>query len=121
MMVLQHQTDSVRAELNNSISGVAIANDKTFNLNPALNIHRVPTVKKEVDIQANTAILNELVKQLEISKVSVRKDTPLIQVIDKPIFPLKIEKFGKIKGIIFGGIFALFLMVMVLIVRRVLK
>ena len=121
MMVLQHQTDSVRAELNNSISGVAIANDKTFNLNPALNIHRVPTVKKEVDIQANTAILNELVKQLEISKVSVRKDTPLIQVIDKPIFPLKIEKFGKIKGIIFGGIFALFLIVMVLIVRRVLK
>ena len=121
MMVLQHQTDSVRSELNNSISGVAIANDNTFNLNPALNIHRVPTVKKEIDIQANTAILNELVKQLEISKVSVRKDTPLIQVIDKPIFPLMQQKFGKIKGIVLGGIFAVFLIVMVLIFRRIFK
>ena len=119
MMVLQHQTDSVRSELNNSISGVAIANDNTFNLNPALNIHRVPTVKKEVDIQANTAILTELVKQLEISKVSVRKDTPLIQVIDKPIFPLVKKDFGKIIGIVLGGFLGGFLMVLGLIVKRI--
>ena len=118
MMVLQHQTDSVRAELNNAISGVAIANDNTFNLNPALNIHRVPTVKKEVDIQANTAILTELVKQLEISKVSVRKDTPLIQVIDKPIFPLEKLKFGRIKGIFLGWFFCFFLVTIVLSVKK---
>ena len=103
MNVLQRQTDSVRSELNRAISGVAIANDNTFNLNPALNIHRVPSAKKEVDIEANTAILTELIKQLEMSKVSVRKDTPLIQVIDKPILPLNKEVFSISKGIILGG------------------
>jgi hypothetical protein len=42
-------------------------------------------------------------------------------VIDKPILPLKMEKFGKAKGIVLGGILAAFLTVLVLIMRRVLK
>jgi hypothetical protein len=46
----------------------AVANDNTFNLNPALNVRRAPTVRKQVDVQANTAILTELVKQSELSK-----------------------------------------------------
>lgn len=120
MMVLQKQTDSVRAELNKAISGVAIANDNTFNLNPALNKHRVPSAKREIDIEANTAILTELIKQLEMSKVSVRKDTPLIQVIDRPILPLLKEEFGKAKGILLGGVLALVLIIFTLIVKRIL-
>ena len=65
--------------------------------------------------------MTELVKQSEMAKVTLRKETPLIQVIDQPILPLKKEKFGKAKGIVLGGVLAGFLIVMVLIVRRVLK
>jgi hypothetical protein len=36
-----------------------------------------------VDVQANTAILTELVKQSELAKVTLRKETPLIQIIDR--------------------------------------
>jgi uncharacterized protein involved in exopolysaccharide biosynthesis len=72
-------------------------------------------------VQANTAILTELVKQSELAKVTLRKETPLIQVIDKPILPLKMEKFGKAKGIVLGGILAGFLTVLVLIVRKVVN
>ena len=72
-------------------------------------------------MQANTAILTELVKQSELAKVTLRKDTPLIQVIDRPILPLVKEKFGKAKGILLGGFLAGFLTVLVLIGRRVLK
>jgi hypothetical protein len=121
MEILVRQTDSIRAELNNAISNVAAANDNTFNLNPALNIRRVPSAKRQVDVQANTAILTELVKQTELAKVSVRRDTPLIQVLDRPILPLEKEKFGKAKGLVIGGFLAGFLVVMGLIVRRVLK
>jgi hypothetical protein len=121
MLVLERQTDSIRRELNGAISGVAVANDNTFMLNPALNVRRVPSARRQVDVQANTAILTELVKQTELAKVTLRKETPLIQVIDRPILPLKKEKFGKAKGILLGGILAGFLVVFVLIVRRVLK
>jgi hypothetical protein len=62
-----------------------------------------------------------LVKNLELSKLSLRKETPLIQVIDKPILPLPMEKFGKSKGVLLGGFLAGFLVVIGLIGRRVFQ
>jgi hypothetical protein len=121
MNVLERQTDSIRRALNGAITGVAVANDNTFGLNPAMNVRRAPSARRQVDVQANTAILTELVKQTELAKVTLRKETPLIQVIDQPILPLKKEKFGKAKGIVLGGILAGFLTVLVLIVRKVVN
>lgn len=121
MAILQKQTDSIRVELNGAITGVAVANDNTFNLNPALNVRRAPSARRQVDVQANTAILTELVKQTELAKVTLRKETPLIQVIDRPILPLEKERFGKAKGIVLGGFFAGFLTVLYLIIRKLLK
>ena len=121
MAILQHQTDSIRAELNGAITGVAVANDNTFMLNPALNVNRAPSAKRQVDVQANTAILTELVKQTELAKVTLRKETPLIQVIDRPILPLPKERFGKAKGIVLGGILAGFLVILALIIKRILN
>ena len=121
MAILEHQVDSIRKELNSAITGVAIANDNTFGLNPALNVKRTPSARRQVDVQANTATLTELVKQCELAKVTLRKETPLIQVIDKPILPLAKEKFGKTKGILIGGILAAFLMVLYLVIKRLFK
>lgn len=118
MVILERQTDSIRLELNNAIAGVATATDNTFNLNPALNVRRVPSSRKQVDVQANAAILTELVKQTELAKVTVRRETPLIQVLDRPIYPLKMERFGKLKGIVIGGFLAGFMTVIGLILRR---
>lgn len=121
MEILERQTDSIRRELNGAITGVAVANDNTFNLNPALNVRRAPSARRQVDVQANTAILTELVKQTELAKVTLRKETPLIQVIDRPILPLPEEKFGKAKGILLGGFLAGFLVVIGLIFRNFFK
>jgi uncharacterized protein involved in exopolysaccharide biosynthesis len=121
MAILQKQTDSIRRELNDAITGVAVANDNTFMLNPALNVNRAPSAKRQVDVQANTAILNELVKQTELAKVTLRKETPLIQVIDRPILPLPKEKIGKAKGIFMGGILAGSFVTLILILKRILN
>ena len=120
MAILQKQTDSIRGELNSAITGVAVANDNTFSLNPALNVRRAPSARRQVDVQANTAILTELVKQTELAKVTLRKETPLIQVIDRPILPLEKERLGKAKGIVMGGLIAGFLTVLGLMLRRLL-
>jgi hypothetical protein len=121
MAILQHQTDSIRAELNGAITGVAVANDNTFMLNPALNVNRAPSAKRQVDVQANTAILTELVKQTELAKVTLRKETPLIQVIDRPILPLPKDKLGKVKGVIFGLFLSTFIIILIMILRRVIN
>ena len=121
MMVLQRQIDSVRAELNNILNGIEIVKENTLNLNKDLNIRRLNLKKQQVYIEINTKVLTELTKQLEISKVAVRKDTPLIQVIDSPILPLPKVLFGKIKGITIGGFLAGLLMILGLIVKRIFK
>ena len=121
MDILERQTDSIRRELNGAITGVAVANDNTFGLNPAMNVRRAPSARRQVDVQANTAILTELVKQAELAKVTLRKETPLIQIIDRPILPLKKEQFGKAKGIVLGGFLAGFLVVLGLIFKKIIK
>ena len=121
MDILQRQTDSIRRELNGAITGVAVANDNTFGLNPAMNVRRAPSARRQVDVQANTAILTELVKQTELAKVTLRKETPLIQVIDTPIFPLKKEKLGKVKGLAIGGFLAGFIMLLFLAGNKLFK
>lgn len=112
--ILEHQIDSVRHELNAAIVSVASSADHTPNSNPALQILKTPAQRRQVDVQANTAILTELVKSLEMSKMSLRKETPLVQIIDKPILPLEKEKIGKARGLVLGGIIGGFLMIIML-------
>ncbi len=106
--ILQKQADSIRNELNSAITGVAIANDNTYNLNPALVVKKIPSSKKQVDVQANSAILTQLVTNLEMAKVTLLRETPLIQVIDKPILPLyKKRKSRSLYFLLFGSIASL--------------
>jgi len=116
--VLQKQVDSVRVELNRAITGVATETDNLYNLNPSLNIKVAPSKKKQIDVQANTGVLTNLVVQLELAKITLRKETPLIQLIDTPILPLDKENFGKMKSIILGGIISIFISVLYLIISN---
>lgn len=102
--VLQKQADSVKNELNGAIIGVAQAADNVYNLNPSLNIKSTNSRKKQIDVQANTAILTNILVQLELAKINLRKETPLIQLIDRPILPLEKEKAGKLKSLLLGGL-----------------
>lgn len=112
--LLQHQVDSVREILNSSITGVASAMDADPNANPYMLTLKVKSQKKQVDVQANTAIYGEMIKNLEISKVSLRQETPLIQIIDKPILPLIKSKPGAMICIVMGGIIGIILAVVAL-------
>lgn len=120
--ILQHKTDSVKAVMNGAVySSVAIA-DATPNLNPTRQIQRIaPMQRSQLTAETNKLLLGELAKNLEMSKMSLLKETPLIQVVDDPIFPLPKERLGKLKGIICGGVIVGILAIIVLIVRRILK
>jgi len=120
--ILQHKTDSVRAVMNGAIYAAVAVADATPNLNPTRQVQRVaPAQKAQFSAETNKSILGEMVKNLELTKMTLLKETPLIQVIDQPIYPLTKEGFGKAKGIIFGGLIGGFLICIYLIVRRMLK
>ena len=119
--ILQHQTDSIRAQLNRAIVGVAQSTDNTINLNAARQVLRAPSQRRQIDVQANTAILTELVKNLELSKLSLRRETPLIQTIDKPVFPLPMESYSKVKSVVIGGFLGGFLIISYLLIRRLIN
>ncbi len=118
LSILQHQTDSVKRALNNAISGVAISTDATPNLNPSRQVLRIPSQRRQFDVQANQAILTQLIQNLEIAKVSLRKETPLIQIIDRPILPLPKEESSSIIGAIIGFIIGVLLISSYFIILR---
>jgi hypothetical protein len=117
--ILQYKTDSVRAVLNGSISAGAIALDATPNLNPTRLAQRtIPIQRSQFSAETNRAILGQLVQNLELSKMNLMKESPLIEKIDEPIFPLQVSKFGKAKGILFGAILSCFFLFSYFFIKR---
>jgi len=121
LAILQHQTDSVRSVMNGAIFSGASALDATPNLNPARQVLRTSVQRSQFNAEANKAMLTELLKNLELSKITLRKETPLIQIIDQPVLPLDKEKPGKVTSVILFGFLFGFLSVVILIVRKVIS
>jgi hypothetical protein len=119
--ILQHQVDSLRGRYNSAISGVATAVDANPNPNRARQTLGLPSQRRQVDAQANQAMLIELMKNLAISQISLREETPLIQVIDRPVLPLPRLIFTEFKGVISGIIWGGLIMIFSLIAIRVFK
>lgn len=117
--ILQYKTDSVRSVMNGAIySAVAVA-DATPNLNPTRQIQRTaPAQKAQFSAESNKVVLGELLKNLEISKMSLLKETPLIQVIDNPILPLKNDKLSLSKAAINGAFILGIIAILYLAIRR---
>ena len=119
--ILQKQVDSVRNELNSAITGVSSEADNNYNLNPAYNRKIIGSKKKQIDVQANTSILTNLVVQLELSKITLQKETPLIQEIDRPRLPLDNEKPHLLKAFVIGAFLSSFLIIIYFIFKEALS
>jgi hypothetical protein len=106
---MEIRADSVRQEYERALADQANYFDQ--NMNPAKRSVMVEEQKIRTRVQLAGTTYAELMKNIEILKLDLVQQTPLIQVIDTPIMPLEIEKLGKIKGIIFGGFIGGFLIV----------
>lgn len=122
VQIMQQKTDSVRAVMNNSIyTAVAVA-DATPNLNLTRQVKRIaPSQKAQFSAETNKAVLSSLIQNLEMSKLALMKETPLLEVLDQPNYPLTKERFGKLKGLILGGLIFGFLSIMFLTLRNIFK
>jgi hypothetical protein len=120
--ILQRKTDSVRAVMNGAIYNAAAVSDATPNMNPTRQVQRVaPIQRAQASAETNKAILSSLIQNLEMSKMALMKEAPLLQIVDGPIYPLQKERFGKAKGIILGGLIFGFLMTFFLLIKAIAK
>lgn len=121
LAVLQHQTDSVKNVLNNSLYKSVSVSDATPNLNPTKQILRAPIQRMQISVEENKAILVQLVQNLEVAKITLRKDAPLIQVVDTPIIPLPVSFMPVWRGCLIFGILGLILAAFFMSARRLYK
>jgi len=106
---LTSRSDSVFMEL--EIAEEEFANVKDINQ----RIVKASGRLKELQLMRRVEVLNamylEIVKNLEISKITLLNQTPIIQIIDKPLLPLQIEKKSKstlgLLGFFLGGFLSL--------------
>jgi len=122
VLLLQHQADSVHNILNSSIGRFASASDANPNPDPASQQElRAPSQRRQIDVQAATAIYTEVVRNLEVARGALERETPLIQVIDQPVLPLDVERTGKIKSLLTGTFIAVSVMILWLISFRIYR
>ena len=100
--ILQRQADSIKMVLDTSIMMLAKTDQSIPNPNPLTKVSLVPYQKVMIDVQANGAIYQELLKQLELAKVTHRNKMPLIQIIDKPDYPLESSKWKLFQTLLYG-------------------
>jgi len=122
VQLLQRQSDSVHRILNASIGNAASAYDANPNPDPAVQqMLRAPSQRRQVEVQATTGIYAEVVRNLEIAKTSLQRETPLIQVIDQPVLPLPNDRLSKRKAVMNGGLIGLLLGIVMLFTLRVYR
>lgn len=124
--IMQQKTDSVRAVMNGAIyASVAVA-DATPNLNlTRLTQRAAPAQRAQFSAETNKAILSSLVQNLEMSKLTLMKETPLLEVLDYPVYPLEKRSLSRMYGIVVGGFLLVFIsssfLVIKLIITNILK
>ena len=119
--ILKKQSDSVKNVLDESILFLAEKDQNIPNLNALDKVSMVPYQKAMIDVQANSAIYGEIVKQLELAKVTHRNNMPLIQIIDKPILPLENSRWKFLKTFILSFIIGISSIVIGLSFKRIIN
>ena len=132
-MYITHQT----AQSNNTLDFLKSRADSVF-LNLEIAEEELAKVKdinqrivkasgrlKELQLMRNVEVLStmylEIVKNLEISKLTLLNQTPIIQIIDRPILPLKNEKKSKTFSALIAGFLGCFLSFAFFVFRKLFK
>jgi uncharacterized protein involved in exopolysaccharide biosynthesis len=116
--MLQNESDSLRRVLGNAIVSAGLQTDNTYNLNPAYQVQRSGAQQSQATAAALGQAYGQVLQSLELAKIALQKETPLYQIIDEPTLPLDKDKPGKLTSLIIGGFIGGFLIIVVLIFRK---
>ena len=98
--VLRTEADSVQRLLNSNIQQTAEYMD--MNINPLRQTARVLQNRSTIDLQISVTLYGEMIKNLKLAEIGLRKQTPLIQIIEEPHFPLETVGWEWWKSALYG-------------------
>ncbi len=103
---LEKRTDSISALLNQRTYAATEDTRLLLNINPAnINAPAFSEISQR-DKMVLTTIYGELMKNLEVSKAALIQETPTVQIVDSPSFPLERIETKWHEGILMGAVFA---------------
>jgi len=103
---VQKRADSVFTELKTAEQEYARVKDINERIVKASG--RLKELQLMRDVEVLNTIYLELIKNIEISKITLLNTTPIIQIIDKPKFPLENDKVSLLVIIFISGIIGFF-------------
>ena len=116
---LQNRADSVFIELEKAEQEFARVKD----INQ--RIIKASGRLKELQLMRNVEVLNtmylELVKNIEVSKLTLLNQTPIIQVIDKPILPLEDTKMSTLLVLLITIFISTIFSVLYFVLKKLVK
>lgn len=101
---LQVRADSIGRLLNRKTYSASAANSVLLDVNPAYPTANVGVELKERDKMVLQTIYAEIIKNLEISRTMLIQETPTFQIVDEPELPLKKNRTGYLKAMVYGGL-----------------
>lgn len=121
VQLLKHEADSLGNILSHTFSSTAAMNDRTYNLNPSLTVQRSGSIFNQAKANAFAGAYTEVMRNLEVAKINLQKETPLYRIIDEPELPLYAVAPNKFRKMIYTSAIAVFLISIVLISLRFYK
>lgn len=117
--LIKHRADSLKVIISGKESSGAELVDQ--NMNMARMTARLRVERTRRDIELLNLMYAEVLKNLEIAKFSLENQTPLLQLVDSPTYPLKMEKASRIIFAILGGFIFGFLGYSFLLIKNYIK
>lgn len=119
---LQLRVDSIANLLRQkTVSGASLQNSSsTMDINPLYRTGTTVAVESTLrDKTLLSTIFASVTQNLEMAKFTLSQETPVIQIVDAPVLPLKKEKMSRLKTAILGSFLFSFVLVLGFIVKRV--
>lgn len=104
LRVLRREADSVQILMQQNLVNSASSSD--LNINPNRAALRVDQNRALVELQVSVTIYGEIIKNLKLAEIGMRKQTPIIQIVDYPQFPLARVGMSPIMWAAVGGFIA---------------
>jgi hypothetical protein len=121
---LQDRVDSIANLLRQkTISGASLqTSNSTMDINPLYKTGTTVAVETTVrDKTMLATIFASVVQNLELAKFTLSQETPVIQVVDSPQFPLQKNKMSRLKNAIQVSILSGLIFIILLVFKRVYK
>ncbi len=87
LAVLRKEADSIQWVMNRNIA--RNASNMDYNINPLQQSAKIEQNKSLIDMQISISLYGEIIKNLKLAELALKKQTPLIEIVDVPHFPLK--------------------------------